>query len=93
MVHKLQNLRELQTTSISDLPQSQVRIFQMNLTEKDASVDVGLLARILIPQEQVFEADEEWVFESLFVTVTNELQQEEMSQSEENIDVPTAVPN
>ena len=54
----------------------------MLINIQDAGVDISLLTKALSSQEQVMEKDEAWEFDSLFVTVTSELQQE--FEEEEN---------
>jgi hypothetical protein len=68
---KVQSIKELSSTTSYQLP-----------TTKDIGVDISLLSKVLSPQEQVIERDEAWEFDSLFVTVTSELQQE-LEQEEE----------
>jgi hypothetical protein len=68
---KVQSIKELDSTAKFTLPST-----------KDTGIDISLLTKVLSPHEQVIEKDEAWEFDTLFVTVTGELQQE-MEQEEE----------
>jgi hypothetical protein len=70
-INQVQTLKELSSASKFALP-----------TAKESGIDITLLTKVLIAQEDVVEPDEEWEFNHMFVKVTSELQLEQEAEEE-----------